>query len=47
MHTFNHIAKFYTVVVMYLLYVLAKLLLFWHVFRAVFTMPVDDWRHCA
>jgi len=47
MRTFNHVVKFNTVVVVYLLYVLAMLLLFWHFFLAVFTMSVDDWGHRA
>jgi hypothetical protein len=42
-----YVVKFNTVVVMYLLYVLAKLLLFWHLFLAVFTLSVVDWRHRA
>lgn len=41
-----HVVKFNTVVVMYLLHVLANLL-FWHLFLSVFTMPVDDWGHRA
>jgi hypothetical protein len=35
------------VVVLYISHVLPKLLLFWHLCLAVFTVSVDGWRHCA